>query len=246
MDARTAAADLRWLDAFEVLSARDREAGLAAGDLELLATAAYLLGRGEQCRQARLRAYQLYLHRGEVGRAARCAARIGLEQLGAGEVAEAAGCLPVSVSACSAWAAQAAALVERESEGPEHGLVLVPVASEMLAMSSDPAGAAEVAGQAVALGRRFGDADLLALALAVEGRALVRSARVADGVVLLDEAVALVVTGEVSPQVAGLALTLRSIPAARRSSWPAGMSGLVRWRGGVSGSKGWWRSGAGR
>lgn len=205
--ARKAAADLRWLDVFDLLTGCDRGAGLAAEDLELLATAAFLLGRGEECRQARLRAYQLYLHAGEVARAARCAARIGLERLGTGEIAEAAGCLPVSVSACSAWAAQAAALVEGESEGPEHGLVLVPVAYERLVMAGDTAGAAQVAQRAMALGRRFGDADLLAMALTVGARALVRSARVADGVALLDEAVALVLAGEVAPAVAGLALT---------------------------------------
>lgn len=57
--ARRAAADARWLDVFETLSACDRAAGLVAQDLELLATAAFLLGRGQECRQARLRAYQL-------------------------------------------------------------------------------------------------------------------------------------------------------------------------------------------
>jgi DNA-binding NarL/FixJ family response regulator len=229
---RRAAADLRWLDVFETLSACDRGAGLAAEDLELLATAAFLLGRGQECRQARLRAYQLYRHKGEVRRAARCAARIGLEQLGAGEVAEAAGCLPVSVSACSAWAAQAAALVEDEVEGPEHGFVLVPVAYERLVMAGDAAGAAEAAGQAVALGRRFGDADLLALALTVQGRALVRSAQVSDGVALLDEAVALVGTGEVSPQVAGLALTAAvdtGDEAFEFARWDEWTGALARW-----------------
>jgi tetratricopeptide (TPR) repeat protein len=229
---RRAAADLRWLDVFETLSACDRGAGLVAEDLELLATAAFLLGRGQECRQARLRAYQLYLHKGEVRRAARCAARIGLEQLGTGEVAEAAGCLPVSVSACSAWAARAAALVEDEVEGPEHGFVLVPVAYERLVMAGDAAGAAEAAGQAVALGRRFGDADLLAMALTVQGRALVRSAQVSDGVALLDEAVALVGTGEVSPQVGGLALTAAvdtGEEAFEFARWDEWTGALARW-----------------
>lgn len=231
-EVREAAAHLRWLDVFEALSAFERRSGLAAGDLELLATAAFLLGRGEECRQARLRAYQLYLHQGEVRRAARCAARIGLEQLGAGEVAEAAGCLPVSASACSAWATQAAALVEGEPEGPEHGLVLVPVAYERLAMADDPAGAAEAAEQAVALGRRFGDADVLALALTVEGRALVRSARMSGGMTLLDEAVALVATGEVSPPVAGLVLSAAvdtGDEAFEFSRWDGWTGALARW-----------------
>lgn len=205
--ARKAAADLRWLDTFEALSALDRESGLAAKDLELLATAAFLLGRSQECRQARLRAYQLYLHTGDARPAARCAARIGLEQLGLGEVAEAAGCLPVSVSACSAWAAQAAALVEHEPEGPEHGYVLVTAAYERLAMAGDPEGAAEAAAQAVVFGRRFADADLLAMALVVQGRGLVRSARVSEAMALLDESVTLADAGATSPTVAGLTLS---------------------------------------
>lgn len=207
-EARRAAADRRWLDAYEVLSELDRRCALAVEDLELLATAAFLRGRRHDCRQARLRAYQLHLHRGDVRRAARCAARIGLEQLSAGEVAEAAGCLPVSMSGCSAWVAHAQALVESEKEeGAEDGFLLIPAAYEQLAMQGDPGGAADVAAQAVAVGRRFGDPDLLTLALTVQGRALVRSYRVPEGMALLDEAVMLVVAGEVSPAVAGLALT---------------------------------------
>lgn len=205
--ARKAAGDLRWIDAFEALSALDRECGLPAEDLELLATAAFLLGRSHECRQARLRAYQLYLHRGDVRPAARCAVRIGLEQLGSGEVAEAAGCLPVSVSACSAWAAQAAALVEHEPEAPEHGYVLVPAAYERLAMTGDPEGAAEAAAQAVVFGRRFADADVLAMALMVQGRALVRTARVPEAMALLDESVTLADADATSPPVAGLTLS---------------------------------------
>lgn len=205
--ARRAAADRRWLDAYEALSELDRRSALAVEDLELLATAAFLCGRGHDCRQARLRAYQLHLHRGDLRQAVRCAACIGLEQLSAGQVAEAAGCLPVSMSACSAWAAQSRALVEHEGQGVEAGLLLIPVAYEQLAMQDDPAGAADIAAQAVVIGRRFGDWDVLAMALAVQGRALTRSHRVPEGMALLDESVMLAVAGEVSPPVAGLALT---------------------------------------
>lgn len=110
--------------------------------------------------------------------------------------------------------------------------MLVPVAYERLVMAGDAAGAVEVAGQAVALGRRFGDADLLAMALMVEGRALVRSVRVSDGVALLDEAVALVVAGGVSPPVAGLALSAavdageEAFELARWGEWSVA---LARW-----------------
>jgi DNA-binding CsgD family transcriptional regulator len=230
--ARKAAADLRWLDAYEALSEFDRGSGLAVEDLEVLATAAFLCGLRHECRQARLRAYQLYLHRGDARKAARCASWIGLEALDPGEIAEATGCLPVSLSTCSAWAAQASALLDQEPEGAEHGYALVPVAYERLAMADDPRGAAEGAARAAALGRTFGDADLLAMAGAIQGRALVRSARLAEGMALMDESVALAVAGEVTPTVAGIALTAavdtggEAFDLARCDDWTRS---LARW-----------------
>jgi len=205
--ARKAASDLRWLDVYEVLSEIDRQSALTAEDLELLATSAFLRGCGDDCRHARLRAYQIYVNQGDFRRAARCAARIGLDQLSVGEVARAAGCLPTSLTTCSAWVAQAAALLEHEEECAEHGYLLVPMAYELLAMKGNPDGAASTAAQAVDIGRRFDDPDLLASALAIQGRAMLRSRRVHEGMAFLDESVTVVVTGEVSPPIAGLVLT---------------------------------------
>jgi hypothetical protein len=45
-----------WGDAYEALSLSDREAELAAGDLELLATSAYMIGREDEWMRALERA----------------------------------------------------------------------------------------------------------------------------------------------------------------------------------------------
>jgi hypothetical protein len=119
--ARKASADRRWLDAYEALSQIDAQSALTAVDLELLATAAFLCGHAEDCRQARLRAYQIYVNKGDFRRAARCAGTIGFDQLGIGEIAQAVGCLPASMSSCSAWVAQGSALLEHEEDCAEHG-----------------------------------------------------------------------------------------------------------------------------
>ena len=148
-DAREAAADRRWLAAYEALSQIDAQSALTAADLELLATAAFLCGHAEDCRQARLRAYQIYVNKGDFRRAARCAATIGFDQLGIGEIAQAVGCLPASMSSCSAWVAQGSALLAHEEDCAEHGLLLVPVAYEQLVMEGNPEGAASTAAQAV-------------------------------------------------------------------------------------------------
>lgn len=206
-DARKAWAGLRWLDAYERLSQIDRQSALPAEDLELLAGSAFMIGRADECRHVLLRAYQIYVNRGELRLAARCALKIGLQHLDSGDVAEAAGCLPASMSSCSAWVGQGSALLEHEKECAEHGYLLIPVAYEQLVMKEDPAAAASTAGRAVDMGRRFDEPDLLALALTIQGRAVVRSGPGHEGLALLDEAVTVVATGEVSSTVAGIVLT---------------------------------------
>ena len=57
---REAARRLAWADAYAALSLADQSSPLAAEDLELLATAAYLLGHVEDCLGALQRAQQLH------------------------------------------------------------------------------------------------------------------------------------------------------------------------------------------
>jgi ATP/maltotriose-dependent transcriptional regulator MalT len=64
-------------------------------------------------------------------------------------------------------------------------------------------GARRTAARAVAIGRQFAEGDLVAFALSVQGRTMVRAALVGDGLVLLDEAMVAVVAGELSAPVAG-------------------------------------------
>lgn len=206
-DVRRAVTDRRWLEVYENLSRIDQAEALAAADLELLAVAAFLRGSREGCRQARLRAYQIHVGTGDYRRAARVAIRIGLEALDTADIAEASGCLPASLSSCSAWASQASTLLEREDECAEHGWLLIPAAYEQLVMAGNAEEAARGAEQATDIGRRFGDRELQALAEIIHGRALVRLGGDDTGIGLVDEAVSLVVAGDVSPPIAGMVLT---------------------------------------
>lgn len=205
--ARNAYADCRWSDAYETLSQIDRRSALAAEDLELLASAALLLGHTEEGRHALLRAYQIHVNRGDIRQGARCAVRIGFQQLDTGEIAEVSGCLPASMSTCSAWVEQASALLQQEEECAEHGYLLIPKAYEQLAMEKNPDRAARTASQAAQIGRRFDDRDLLALALNIQGRAEVRSGRTHQGMTMLDEAVTMVTSGDVSSPISGIVLS---------------------------------------
>lgn len=69
---REAGRRLAWSEAYTALTRADESTPLAGADLELLATAAYLLGHGDECRQGLQRAHHLYVEHGDPVRAAWC------------------------------------------------------------------------------------------------------------------------------------------------------------------------------
>jgi DNA-binding CsgD family transcriptional regulator/tetratricopeptide (TPR) repeat protein len=188
---REAAGRLAWADAYTALSLADRSSSLAGKDLELLATAAYLLGRVNDCLRALQRAQQLHAERGDLRRAARCAFWLVFHLINQGELTQASG-----------WLARANRLLEHEQECAERGYLLLPVALQHV-VAGDYVGARRTAARAAAIGRHAGEADLVALALQLRGRAMVREGRVSEGLVLLDETMVAVVAGELSPPAAG-------------------------------------------
>ena len=189
---REAAGRLAWADAYAALSLADQSSSLAAEDLELLATAAYLLGRVEDCLRALQRAQQLHAEADESRRAARCAFWLAFHLGSAGELAQAGG-----------WLARANRLLEHEPpDCAERGLLLLSLAVQHI-LAGDNAAAQELSARAAGIGRHAGDPDLVALALHVQGRALVRLGRVGEAMAAFDEAMVAVVAGELSPVVVG-------------------------------------------
>ena len=81
--------------------------------------------------------------------------------------------------------------------------MLLPAAEQRLA-EGDGAAAHAAAGGAVEIGNRFGDADLVACARHLQGRALIQQRQVQAGLALLDEVMVAVIGGELSPIVTGL------------------------------------------
>jgi DNA-binding CsgD family transcriptional regulator len=186
-------ADRAWSDAYAALSGADREAALAAEDLELLATAAYMIGREDEYFRALGRAHQAHLNVGEALAAARCALWIGMNLAQRGEMGRAGG-----------WLGRARRLVEREGgECVEQGYLLIPLMFRHEA-SGDLDAAIATAAEAAAIAERFDDADLLALAVHSQGHLLVYAGRVKEGLPLLDESMVAVSTGELSPVVSGI------------------------------------------
>jgi hypothetical protein len=175
--ARGAYANRSWLEAHDAFMRADTEVRLEAEDLQLLATAAMMLGRDDDAIRVLERAHNRYLERGEALPAVRAAAWIGMNLSSRGAVGPASG-----------WLARAQRLLDQEpGESAEHGYLLMP-----LVFRHDAAGefdeAAAVAGRAAAIAERFGDRDLFALTVHTQGHMLVRAGRVGEGLALLDEA----------------------------------------------------------
>jgi len=182
-----------WLAAFEALSAADRASPLAARDLELLARAAYMLGRDEHYVSGLERAHHACLEAGDVPRAVNCAFWIGHNLLFRGERARATG-----------WFARAQRTLERaERDCVERGYLMIPAWLEQMGRGDYEAGYATAA-EAAEIGQRFGEADLVWLARDEQGRALLKLGRAEEGLRLVDEALVVAMAGELSPIVTGI------------------------------------------
>jgi DNA-binding CsgD family transcriptional regulator len=204
-----------------LLALADQTAPLHAGELELLATAAAMLGHDDEYLAILERAHHAYLDAGESLRAARCAFWVGTQLAIRGEMGGAAG-----------WLGRAGRLIEQsESDCVERGYLLVPRMMGQEA-AGEYAAAYSTALEAAEIGDRFGERDLIALALHQQGRVLTKQGSVAEGLVLLDEAMVAVVAGELSPIVTGLIYCsviegCQQIYELRRASeWTAA---LTRW-----------------
>src|SRR5215204_4367489 len=178
-----------WALAFDSLR---NASDLGPQDTVTMATAAYLVGDADEAIRTLQAGYQDRIKNGDALGAVRFACWLDLVLTMRGEMAVAGG-----------WIARAHRLLESEPEDVvEGGYVLVHEYFEHLGRG-DSVKAAETAGRIVQIARRFGDADLVAEGLNCQGRAMIGSGQVPEGLALLDEAMIGISAGEVSPIIAG-------------------------------------------
>src|SRR6266487_4537783 len=152
-----------WAEASAALAQADAADGLAADELELLATSLFMVGRMDDFLAVLERAHDTWLERGEGLRAARAAFFLGVNLILRGELGRGSG-----------WFGRANRLVEREGrECVESGYLLMPVAFRHEA-GGDYDAAFAAAASAAEVGERFDDPDLFSLAVHTQGLARIR------------------------------------------------------------------------
>lgn len=188
------AVDLQhWSEAFALLRDADQVVQLEGQDLEHLAFAARLLGHGDREVPVLERAHAAYLGEGETLRAARVTFWLTMALLERGELARSSG-----------WFARGRRLVdETGADCAERGYLLLPAAFQSLA-GGDADSAEAMFAEAIAIGRRYADADLMALGRMSRGKSLLSTGNIVDGLAVLDEVMVDITTGEVSLLVVGI------------------------------------------
>jgi len=182
-----------WGEAHDAFEASAMRSALGGDDLERLAVSAFMLGLDDEYVAGLERAHRAHLEAGETARAVRCSFWIGLNLMTHGEVGPARG-----------WFGRSERLLDAERiECVERGYLVIPTVIQHV-IEDDPDAAHEAASEAAAIAARFGDRDLLALAVHEQGHALIRLGRVEEGLRLLDETMVAVTAGELSPVTTGI------------------------------------------
>jgi ATP/maltotriose-dependent transcriptional regulator MalT len=217
---RQAVVTRRWKEAYAILSEAERSQPLGPSDLELLATAAYLIGDDEGSASAWTRAYHAWLRVNEKRRAARCAFWLILELFSIAEWARGGG-----------WLSTAERLFEGEPDCAERGLLLVMTARTH-AKNGDFAAAHDAFSRAARLAASCGDPELNAFALLGLAQAKANRGETAVAMTLFDEVMVAVTTATLPPISVGviycavIEACYDILDLARAREWTAA---LTRW-----------------
>ena len=141
-------------------------------------------------------------------------------------------CVHGDIPAAGAWMARAESVLEGVDECAEHGWLVLNRAP----FSDAPAEREQLALSAVAIARRYGDADLEFNALSLLGESYVATGRVAEGMSLLDQAMAALSAGEITERGCASEIYCRMLSAcehvedvSRAEAWIAAIDRFALW-----------------
>lgn len=192
--ARLALSRCEWQDAFDASSTAlppDADPAHEAARLDLLADAAWWLGRLDECIDAREAAYARYEELGDRRRAGQCAVWCYEHH-----------CFKARPSIAGGWLRRARRALEGDPESVEYGALRLREA-ETAHGRGDLATSADAAREVVDLARRLRSPDLEAEALQTLGRVLIDQGDPAEGLATLDEAMLYAVEGRLRPYSTG-------------------------------------------
>lgn len=187
---RAARADLaqhRWAAALKNLKVADDEGHLERDDLDAYGEAAWWSGKLTIAIRARERAFSAHIKAGDPARAAAAALAVANDYGHRLQNALAKG-----------WIRRAERLLLQVPDSPVHAYLARARLNEATSRG-DLDGALAEAEKVLEIGLRHADRDIEALGLQDKGRVLVARGDVEEGLALLDEAVVVAISGELSP-----------------------------------------------
>lgn len=208
-----------WRRAYEQLAEAEADEPLDGEDLERLAASAYLAGLSAESADVWSRAHRHCAEVGDVTRAARCGFWLAFALLNQGDLVHGGG-----------WVDRTQRLLEETHvECVEHGYLRFASAMRSV-FSGDVESAHRKYREALGIGERFRDPQLVTLARIGEGRCQIYLGDVAGGLTLLDEAMLAMGTPEISPIATGDAYCtvidgcFELFDVARAGAWTADLS----------------------
>jgi len=176
-----------WDAAYPLLSEADKATDLAPEDLELLAEAALWGGLFSEYMEANERAYKAYVEAGTLARAAYIATLLAHDYRA-----------QLQPSVASGWLSRAKRHLDETDEAPEHGYWALQ--RSLVALGEHDYDEAFRQGKtAEDIGKRFADRSLEIRGIQRQGAALLEKGEVGEGKLLLDEASAAALGGELDP-----------------------------------------------
>jgi ATP/maltotriose-dependent transcriptional regulator MalT len=190
-EAREAASRMEFRRACELFAQID-ERSLTGDDLQAKADALWWTSRIEESIDVRQKAYAAFVAEGAHRRASFNAWFLSVDYMLKGEPAIGSG-----------WLMRAKRDLGDDTECVERGLLMLLDAAEAHG-NGDLEGASALAQETMELGKRLRSADLTAYAVELLGRFTIYAGRIDEGTKLLDEAMAAVLSGLISPLYTGV------------------------------------------